>query len=291
MIIVQLKGGLGNQMFQYAAAFALARANGTQLIVDTTFLNKSARGYTKREYELSVFRTSAMQPNEAQQALFASIENPSWLKKIRFKFFPPFKIYNEPHFHFDGNMLQQPDGTYLRGYWQSEKYFGDVESELRKEFEFKHAPNERNAALLAQIQNENAAALHVRRGDYLTKAITAGQHPVCSVEYYDRAIHEVINKVSEPRFYIFSDDVDWAKQNLKLPSDTVYVNHNLGAASFEDMRLMCQCKHHIIANSSFSWWGAWLAKNESQIVIAPKIWFANGEINTKDLIPSNWIRL
>jgi Glycosyl transferase family 11 len=291
MIIVQLKGGLGNQMFQYAAAFALARAHNTQLVLDTTFLHKSANGYTKREFELAVFSLTAQLPTDAQAALFQSMEQPTIWERFKFKFLSKNKIYAEPHFHFDPHMLQQQDGTYLNGYWQSEKYFLDVESKLRKEFVFKSVPSERNAELLTHIINENSVALHVRRGDYLNKAITAGHHPVCSVEYYDMAIHEVINKVSEPIFYIFSDDVDWAMQNLKLPADTVYVNHNTGAASFEDMRLMSHCKHHIIANSSFSWWGAWLAKHANQIVIAPKNWFANATVDTKDLVPSNWIRL
>ncbi len=144
---------------------------------------------------------------------------------------------------------------------------------------------------MAQIESTNAVSLHIRRGDYVKVKETNDFHGVCSIAYYETAIELITNKINDPVFYIFSDDMDWVKKNFNIRQNHVFVDANDAATNYEDMRLMSLCKHNIIANSSFSWWGAWLNPSSSKTVIAPKKWMKDPSIETIDLIPGNWIRL
>ncbi|HQS38500.1 MAG TPA: alpha-1,2-fucosyltransferase, partial [Methylotenera sp.] len=161
--------------------------------------------------------------------------------------------------------------------------------QIRKDFTFKLALSVKNSAIIEQISQVNAVSLHVRRGDYVTNAKNAFIG-VCSLEYYRKAVEYVKNQVDKPVFFVFSDDIEWVKSNLPIDFPCFYIDHNHGIESFNDMRLMSHCKHHIIANSSFSWWGAWLNANSEKIVIAPQQWFANNT-NVNDLLPESWIKL
>lgn len=291
MIISNIIGGLGNQMFQYAAAKALSLKLGTELKLDI-------RGFS--QYQLHQgFELLRLFNCEASIANNNDLKNVlSWqkskhlirllrkdaLKKLRNK-----NYVVEPHFNYWKAFNQLQEDVYLDGYWQSEKYFNEYADVIRKEFTFKPDFVAQNIALSNNIAQTNAVSLHVRRGDYVSNPKN-GYIGVCSLDYYSAAIDKICSAVSNSVFYIFSDDTDWVKSHLNLKNETVFVNHNKGLESYNDMRLMSLCEHHIIANSSFSWWGAWLGANPDKIVIAPKKWFASDK-NDSDLVPENWLKL
>ena len=200
------------------------------------------------------------------------------------------KFVVEPHFRYWAGINRVPSNVYLTGYWQSEKYFESIEPIIRADFVFRQPMSERSQHIANEIAQSNAISLHVRRGDYVQNAQTLATHGVCSLEYYQAAIRHTVERVVQPRFFVFSDDIAWVKENLKISFPCQYVDHNRGTESYNDMRLMSLCQHHIIANSSFSWWGAWLNPSSDKIVIAPKRWFAK-QADVRDLFPPDWITL
>ncbi|OQW68044.1 MAG: alpha-1,2-fucosyltransferase [Proteobacteria bacterium ST_bin12] len=291
MIISNIIGGLGNQMFQYAAALALSNKLRCTLKVDI----RDFSGYKLHQgFELDRLFNICAKPalnkdvTEVigwQQSAFAR----RLFRKPHLKYARHKNYIVEPHFSYWGGFNQIKGNSYIDGYWQSERYFSEFADKVRSEFNFKLPLSKKNSEIAAHIAQVNAVSLHVRRGDYVTNAKNA-HIGVCSLDYYKAAISHINIKLNNPVFFIFSDDMDWVKANLALAEKSVYVDHNSGAESYNDMRLMSLCKHHIIANSSFSWWGAWLNSNSEKIVIAPKKWFA-GDIETNDLIPQSWVQL
>jgi hypothetical protein len=292
MVVTNLIGGLGNQMFQYAAGRALSLKHQTSLRLDISgFAN-----YTLHQgFELQkIFNV------EAQIACKTDIDKIlGWqsLPFVRRALLRPsmaaFRHENyiiEPHFHFWSTFHKLTKHSYLQGYWQSEKYFTEVATQIREDFAFKIPMKKKDAELVLLINQHNSVSLHVRRGDYASNPEAMSVHGLCTIEYYQIAIKYIAERVNLPNFYIFSDDIAWVQDNLKINYPHQYINHNHGAESFNDMRLMSLCKHHIIANSSFSWWGAWLNKRADKIVVAPKSWFFS-ENNIQDLIPKSWVRL
>jgi hypothetical protein len=181
---------------------------------------------------------------------------------------------------------------YIDGYWQSEDFFLDKAAQIREDFQFVNEASFDNKEILTKIRDCNAISIHVRRGDFLSEQFI-GVHGVCSLSYYQEAMTLMAKKVSDPVFFVFSDDIDWASKNLDNQFKTFFVNANDEATAYEDLRLMASCQHHILANSSFSWWGAWLNKDLNKITIAPKIWFADQELNqaSKSITPTSWIRI
>ena len=180
----------------------------------------------------------------------------------------------------------------MSGYWQSPKYFNSIETLIRKEFTFQKPLDSKNLEILNLIKNTISVSIHIRRTDF--QIINSNDiHGFCSLEYYDEAINYIHTNVLMSKFFIFSDDINWAKENLKVPMNSYFVSGNTGEKSYIDMQLMSNCNHNIIANSSFSWWGAWLNSNPKKIVIAPKKWFSDEKMNaqTDDLIPAEWIRM
>ncbi|MFA6013856.1 MAG: alpha-1,2-fucosyltransferase [Gallionellaceae bacterium] len=292
MIISYILGGIGNQMFQYAAGRALALQIDQPFAVDlASFSNYSLHhGFElNRVFNLNV----AVAEQSDVQAMLGWRAHPLAIKVLRRAVFSTLcgsKLVIEPHFNFWPGLLEKTDECYLFGYWQSERYFKAIESTLRKDFTFRTPLTGRNAELAIEIARGQTVSLHVRRGDYVSDAKTGKVMDVCSLDYYHAAINYIAARVSQPVFYIFSDDIAWVKQNLQLNSPAVYIEHNRQAESYRDMQLMSLCQHQIIANSSFSWWGAWLNSNAEKIVIAPKHWFVNGN-STEDLIPRAWVRL
>ena len=295
MVIVKLTGGMGNQMFQYALGRCLAYKNNTSLELDIIGFG-AIESDTPRKYELDVFGISAL------------IAAPDEIKKMRGREKTRLErtiyrlsdglipIYGrrhivERHFYFDPGILNLRSDFYLDGYWQSEKYFKDIEGIIRKEFTVKAAPDFANKEIADKISKCNAVSIHIRRGDYAYSPATNEYHGLCSLSYYENAVNIITKNVNEPSFFIFSDDPEWVKENLKLKYPVFYVDHNGPEKAYEDMRLMSLCKHHIIANSSFSWWGAWLSANSQKIVVAPKKWFNNPKIDAGDLIPQTWRRI
>ena len=178
------------------------------------------------------------------------------------------------------------DDSYLHGYWQSERYFTGIADRIRADFTFPDCTNSQNAEMADRIREATAISLHVRRGDYLT----LGAHVLCDQAYYDAALTKVLENVSStPTIFVFSDDPQWAKDNLHLPCDKVVVDFNGPETDFEDMRLMTLCDHNIIGNSSFSWWAAWLNTKGGKTVVGPRKWFGDPKLSNPDILPDGWI--
>ncbi|WP_158303673.1 alpha-1,2-fucosyltransferase [Methanosphaerula palustris] len=192
---------------------------------------------------------------------------------------------------FDKAILTVPDNVYLDGYWQTEKYFKDIEEILRREVTLKDEPDSINLEMAERIQACHSVSLHVRRGDYVSNPTTQQFHGCCSIDYYNRAISLIEEKVDDPSFFIFSDDLPWAKENLDIPGEKTFVAHNGPEKEYCDLWLMSLCQHHIIANSSFSWWGAWLGQDAEKMVIAPRRWALSESFDTSDIIPDSWITI
>lgn len=287
-VTVRLIGGLGNQLFQYATARALALRNGGAVRLDVS----GFEAYGLRRYELDAYPIGATLASAQDLAAFETQSPPAGiLGRVMRKLRPPARIYREPHFHYDPQLASQELPIYLDGYWQSERYFVEAADQLRRDLTPREPLDPDNAALADQIDAAEAVSLHVRRGDYVSNAHTNAYHGVCSLDYYRAAIALMRQRVDTPHFFVFSDDHDWTRENLRIDGPTTYVTANPADRGFRDMQLMARCRHHVIANSSFSWWGAWLNPSPHKIVVAPKGWFASQDNDTRDLLPTGWIRL
>jgi hypothetical protein len=176
----------------------------------------------------------------------------------------------------------------IDGYWQTENYLIDIKDTILNDFQLKLPLRNELKEIALKISDSNSVSIHIRRGDYAQDKKTNAHHGTCSLEYYQEAIKLITEKIQNPIFYIFSDDIEWVKENLKINYPKYHVEGNKG---FEDMELMKNCKHNIIANSSFSWWAAWLNTNKEKIIIAPKNWLNNPKFDTSDVVPNSWIKI
>lgn len=294
MKIVRLMGGLGNQMFQYAFGQAL----GKDVLYDLSWFeeikNTNQGKVAKRVYELDCFDINPKFASDEERKICINevkIRN-SRLPKFLCKFLKKNK-WNitsnkvfEPSGTFAPQLLELGDNAFVEGYFQCEKYFLNLRPQLLKKFSLKFPINEKNQKMLEQIKEKNAVSLHVRRGDYVNLQKT---HGLCSLDYYKRAIEYIANNTKNPHFFMFSDDIDWVKANLLIEYPYTVVDINSANEGCLDIELMKNCKHNIIANSSFSWWGAWLNQNPDKIIIAPEK--VNANVTTKDFVPDNWIRI
>jgi hypothetical protein len=288
MIIVKIIGGLGNQMFQYAAGRSLAERLQTQLKMDIF----SFQNYKLRTYSLSAFNISESFAGKKDIQCLKRPRNPikNFFTSVHcFVSGNPMLMYKrEPHFHFDPSFLEWGDNAYLDGYWQSEKYFKNIKDIIRQEFTLKKKPDAINIQMAEKMKESDGVSIHIRRGDYIVNPVTFNHHGVCPLEYYHLAIDRMMKIIPDPHFYIFSDDPLWVKQNLIVNYPHTYVTYNQNFQDYLDLWLMSKCKHHIIANSSFSWWGAWLSDKPDKIVIVPKKWVRTPGLDTRDLIPGSW---
>jgi hypothetical protein len=201
---------------------------------------------------------------------------------------PRLGPYIEKSHQFDRQVLNLPDNTFLEGFWQNENYFKDIRKILQKDFSFKMTLSGKNKKILAQTTSSNAVSLHVRRGDYAANKETTAYHGLMGMDYYQRAVQQITKKVKDPHFFVFSDDPVWAEKNIRLKNPATYIGKNKGC---DDLQLMIACRHHITANSSFSWWGAWLNPRTDKIVISPKRWFQDSSMRKAEIIPDKWIKL
>lgn len=286
MITVRVIGGLGNQMFQYAAGFALSQRHGVTLRIDTSEFD----GYGTWPYlldRLQVPEAVAKAPARGETA------RERWVPRVFGKEREqPRPIYRQPFFHYDASFVDLTPPLRIEGYFQSARYFEGFEATIRERFQPAEALSPVSAAYAAEMAETSVpVSLHVRRGDYLRPDISA-VHGTLSLDYYQRAV-EIMSALhgDEVHFFLFSDDVDFVDANFRFcPRRTVV----RGAAErpWEDLRLMSFCHHHVIANSSFSWWGAFLATDADQTVIAPRNWFTREkriEMSMVDLYPDKWI--
>ncbi len=293
VVVAALIGGLGNQMFQYAVARSLADRHGASLLLDTS----GFENYPFRRYELGELNIRADIAQPADLLFFKRRQHMSWLSKtfdrMVSKFHPDVdsRIFNERAFAYDENIYQQIPPVYLSGYWQSERYFSDKADAIRVDLSLRRPVDEACHVFMESIRNTTSVSLHVRRGDYVSNAVTARVHGTCSLDYYRAAIAYIASSVEDPHFFIFSDDIDWAAYNLRLTHMYTLVDINGVDRGVMDMALMKACRHHIIANSSFSWWAAWLNPSSDKIVVAPQRWFNEANHDTRDLLPANWVKL
>jgi hypothetical protein len=296
MIVSELISGLGNQLFQYAAARALSLENKTTLKLDRAWFDADIERQTPRQYGLDPFVLNPDFLSESERSFFLNPDSQNILNRVRLKWnsLQPYyrqRVYKEPHFHFDANFFKASSTSYLIGYWQSERYFGAFEKQIRKDFQFKKAPSGKNAEWAQQIEGSNAISLHVRRGDMVANPEVVKTHGSCGLDYYLAAAAKISEGLHNPVFFVFSDEPNWCKENLNLAYPANYIDNNNADTAYCDMQLMSLCRHHVLANSSFSWWGAWLNPRSDKKVIAPKRWFADNSKDTSDLIPKGWHRI
>ncbi len=284
MIIVRIKGGLGNQMFQYAAGRALALKTGLPLVLD--------RRYYRREreygYALNAFKLADVPLNaERLPPLLRGRPLAYWIWRLARR--EP-RLLRQKGSGFDPAIAAICAPSWIDGYFQSERYFTAQAATIRAELTPISPLDAENARWHAEIKAESrAVSLHVRRGDYVSNSKATARHGICTPDYYARALDYVAQKMeSDPIIYAFSDDPAWVRENLKLPAEIRVVGHNDSSRNIEDLRLMNACRHHIIANSSFSWWGAWLNPRADKIVTAPARWFADPAYANPDILADGW---
>lgn len=284
MIIARVDGGLGNQMFQYAYGSYLARQLNTPLRLDL----RSYRGAPSHGYQLDRFAIDAGEasptelacvPRKYREADGRSLAWSKWLRPTK------FRRHKESIFGFDAKHLQVMGQRYLVGYWQSEKFFPDMQASLRRQFQLIDPLSPASQRVAAEIESTESIAVHVRRGDYLN--LDGVQH--LSMDYYRRAIYDWAAQRDQAVVYVFSNDIQWCKTQFDLPWPVVYVDHNTADTGFEDLALMQRAACNVIANSTFSWWAAWLNGREGKMVYAPSSWFRPGTLDDTHIVCGDWI--
>lgn len=290
-IFLHCTGGLGNQLFQYALGRSLAIRNGGEVVIDPWEVRRGR----SRPLVLDKFRIQARLVTPLEYALCRVVESQHLQPLARImracapRRFPG--VLRRRWHGFDASVLEIHKSVFIEGWFQSELYFREFGEQMRDELQLREAPSEANQRWLEQINSAEAVCVHVRRGDYLTNASVRERIGVCGLEYYRSAIDYVRQRVSSPVFFVFSDDPDWTRQNLDVPEPRHFISHNCNVADWEDLRLMSACRHFIIANSTFSWWGAWLGERENTIVAAPKQWFLDPNVREEDIVPERWVRI
>lgn len=286
MIIVNLKGGLGNQMFQYALGRHLAVKNHTELKLTTkTLTAATAVGDIHRDFGLDAF---ALEQTMATDAEVATLKKPDNCFTTLTNAFAT-RILRRTTVTFAPKVLAQTGDIYLDGYWQSPLFFNDIRPTLLKDFSLRDPLPDSGAAFASNMDSCQSVSVHVRRGDYASNPRVLKEFGVCSVAYYQSAIAAIRTRFPDAVFFVFSDDMEWVKRELPVGEGAVYVKH-ADISDAQEMVLMSTCKHNIIANSSFSWWGAWLNQNPDKIVVAPTPWFETATFDAH-LIPSEWKQL
>ena len=290
MIIAKLIGGLGNQMFQYAFGYRLAQLSNTEIKLDIAAFEKY-KLHKVAIHHLNVNYNSLVIAENKVNRLTNEYGVRSLLKKAKLVS-PKATIIKETTPGFRKELIRKYDeDVYLDGFWQSDKYFKGSEDEIRNHLMVITEPSAANQQMLFAIKNSNAVSVHIRRADYVTNANTLSFHGICSIEYYQQAAELIKSKVNNPVFFVFSDDIAWAKENINFNTQQFFADMNNADTNYEDLRLMYSCRHHIVANSSFSWWGAWLNPLQEKIVIAPRTWFSQPGLDASDIVPESWIRI
>lgn len=289
MIIVKLFGGLGNQMFQYAAARRLALQHGTDVRLDLRWFG------TQTTRELALLNLAVRAAPAPADLLLRGFPD-EWTgsgRRSRLRARMAARRQGQVLLAesrpgvFQPALLTAPDAATLVGYWQSEKYFVDVAQELREEFSSPRPPSPRDASIRAEIEQTGGVSLHVRRGDFAHDA-SASAHGLSSPDFYRRAMSLVDDELGSPVYYGFSDDPDWVLENIRHPRLRMVASADRTAQAHDDLALMAACRGHIVANSTFSWWGAWLGSAPDKLVVAPRQWFADARLSSRDIVPASW---
>ena len=284
MKIIRFLGGLGNQMFQYACYKSLRKTYpNVKADLNSFDIDTAHNGYELEEiFDLDIEKVSKLTGG------IYDIKNRKWkYRKIR-RIFGLKKYHKEEEkdFTYDPSIFYGSQSRYYSGFWQNEQYFIDVADEIRKDFCFRPISDQKNLETLKKIKESNSVSIHIRRGDYVNHPAFGG---LCDKSYYQEAIKLIHSKVDLAALFVFSNDIEWCRTNLEIPN-AEFISWNKGKDSYIDMQLMSNCKHNIIANSSFSWWAAWLNNNYNKVVIGPKKWL-HGDFDTSSLLPKTWIKL
>ena len=305
MIIFKPGCGLGNQMFLYAIARVLSIKHKTELFIDKSYYTGSCQASlpkdVQRDFELDIFNIDTKEITSYENKILKRVRSRKFYKRMRAIL--PCVIFNSVgikrhiiHFvekepQFDKSVLQLPDNLLLEGYFVSHKYFKGFHDVIVKDFSFKNSPDYHNQKLIKKISSVESVSIHIRRGDYITNKVVTERFGPCSINYYKSAATYIASKIATPRFFVFSDDPEWTRNHFKLDYPVDCVTYNTDVRNYEDLRLMSSCRHNIIANSSFSWWGAWLNQNPEKIVICPVPSFDKINIRDDDFYPESWIKL
>lgn len=294
--IVKLNGGLGNQMFQFAFSYALAKKTGAEILYDYSYFSETDNELARiRNYELAAFNLECPEaggndidlivPEDARKLYEKFLGDVFKIKK----FAPQKNMVRQSDAYKYSKRFSDPKMYYYEGYYQNEKFFKEYRNELIECFSIKGELDEKNQSVIDAINSTESVSLHIRRGDYVTLQCSKDFHGLCPLDYYQKAIEYIAKKVKKPHFYLFSDDIDWIVKNLKIDYPYTIINFNQDKG-WLDLNLMKNCKHNVIANSSFSWWAAWLNENPEKIVIAPKNWVAKKNVKC-DIVPKDWVKL
>lgn len=284
MILVRFNGGLGNQLFQYAAGRQLSLKFNTGLVADLQDYQQAGHPFLLDKFNVNMRMAGAED--------YAFFERNGYRQGLFRKLFNQVAIVHEPHFHYSPVIMNQAKKhTWLQGYWQCEKYFSDIRNVLLNELKPAAQPGARTLELMKAAAEGRSVAIHVRRGDYVSNAHTLEFHGLCDMDYYQKAIAMIEARVEQPVYFVFSDDIDWAKEHIRPGGIVYYSDHTDAHAAWEDLMIMKSCSHNIIANSTFSWWGAWLGEQPDKTILAPAKWFAKSHLNANDVIPEHWIKI
>jgi Glycosyl transferase family 11 len=291
VVIIRLQGGLGNQLFQYAFGVYLSRLYKSSVYLDKFLLENHHVNDTPRQYELGAYTLSAS-PLKENERKKLKILNPSLMTRflaINSIKFLNVRYINEEEYEEDRRSLYCDAIIVVQGFWQNINYVEQVHDVMRDLFYSYQTSNQSLKEIISKFVNTNSVAIHVRRGDYVSNAGAAKFHALCDMSYYKRAIEKIKAVVTAPTFYIFTDDPTWVDSqfqelnvNYEIISSSYLLNHH------DELFAMAHCKHNIIANSSFSWWGAWANRNLDKFVIAPKIWHKSSNSPPPNLLPKEW---
>ncbi len=289
MIVVRIHGGLGNQLFQYGAGLAASMKKGCELILDTSDYDSNS----VRSFELNAFSIPALKHNDEAIRKFKRkqqgfIGNFFWRieYRTRWKFVSESGLSaHNPH------LFSTRRNLYLWGYWQSYKYFDDLKGNLKEHITLKNPAHNHHSDLLYQVISCESVAVHVRRGDYSATEANMNRYGLLTRTYYEKAMSIIARDFPDCVFFVFSDDPEWAARNLCSSNNIVIVSGRDTDSAIPDFQLMRMCKHFIIANSTFSWWAAYLGASDRSKIIAPEPWFSESTVDTRDVLPIHWQKL
>lgn len=296
MIVVTLGGGLGNQLFQYAMGrqLSLQRSCCLKLYIS------NFKYEINRSYKLNHFTVEENFATEKEVEKLIGVYYSNTLHGKTFRKFARLLPKHKRTYFIEGdNWIHEPGvfkisgNVLLEGFWQHYSYYENLPAEILNEITLKKQYQDNENHFLKKIDIDNSSvAVHIRRGDYLSDINNLNFFGVIALDYYQNAIKYMVARIEDPTFYIFSDDLNWAKDHLKINVPMVFVDIDNGTKEFLELEAMSRCRHNIIANSSFSWWGAFLNKNFNKIVIGPKHWVVDKQLNDKiQILFPGWIKL
>lgn len=296
MLIARITGGIGNQLFQYAFIRSLSLKLNLKFFLDLSWYRDfekfedctNPNSATKREFLLDKFKITQNYLNPLYLKTSHHLRRYSGVNKLPLLRYFNYITINEKDFAINNLPLNR--NIYLKGIWQNSKLFVEFNDLLKNEILLKNELSSDNNRFLQKIRSTNSIALHIRRGDLINRPNAIRDQPYSSDEYYQEGIKIIGKKIRNTVLYIFSDDIKWVENSLKFDQPTVYINSD--GPDFEHFYLMSQCNHNIIANSTYSWWAAWLNTNDNKIIISPKWWYRDSKHNNSIIwIPNNWISL